>query len=311
MGKAGDAMTSAMNISVVMPAYNAAAHLREALESVVRQTYKPIETIVVDDGSTDSTAEIVRQFGSAITYVHQENRGLSAARNRGIQEARGDWIALLDADDIWDCKKLEVQQKLLAHGNAALGYTAHVVLDGGSISQTYAVPDSSRIYQALRERCPFVPSSVILNKRAAVKAGGFDETLASGPEDWDLWIRVLRRGHKFIGTSDPLLIYRVTPNGLTHNTEAFLDGQSRFVRERLTADLPVLSRWLHERKVISRLESEAAVVMREQHNPRQVSMVLRSLGTWPLPLGWNDRRYKLALHMLMHSALRAVRNNSY
>lgn len=102
-----------MKISVVIPCYNAAPWLRQTLDSVLSQTCPPHEVIVVDDGSTDESARIAGGFGSPVRVIQQENQGESVARNRGIEEASGDWIAFLDADDVWEPMKLEMQVKLL------------------------------------------------------------------------------------------------------------------------------------------------------------------------------------------------------
>jgi glycosyltransferase involved in cell wall biosynthesis len=93
-------------VSVVIPAYNAASVLPRAIESVLGQTSRPEEVIVVDDGSTDNTAQVATQYGPSITYIRQDNAGASAARNRGIAEATGEWIAFLDSDDEWLPPKL-------------------------------------------------------------------------------------------------------------------------------------------------------------------------------------------------------------
>lgn len=96
-------------VSVVIPCYNAARYLRETLDSAICQTHRPLEVIVVDDGSTDESAEIAESYGPPVRVLRQPNQGESVARNRGIEEAQGDWIALLDADDIWENVKLERQ----------------------------------------------------------------------------------------------------------------------------------------------------------------------------------------------------------
>src|SRR5690349_9691286 len=96
-------------LSVVIPSFNYGRFLRETVESVLAQTYSPVEIIVVDDGSTDDTKERLARFEGRIRYIHKANAGLSAARNTGIKHARGDWIAFLDADDLWHRQKLEVQ----------------------------------------------------------------------------------------------------------------------------------------------------------------------------------------------------------
>jgi glycosyltransferase involved in cell wall biosynthesis len=289
-----------MKISAVIPTYNAVDYLAEAIWSALRQTRPPDEILVVDDGSTDETANVLRQFGPPVICIRQENRGLSAARNRGIHQAGGDWIALLDADDIWSPRKLEVQCATIARvPDAVLAYTAHSTLRAGKIVWTSEVPDEDQILQALRERCPFQPSSVLVRRDAVLEAGGFEESMRSGPEDWDLWIRLMRRGGRFAGISEPLLTYRQVPSGLSLKAESFLEGQSRFVRGHLNSDLPTLRRWIKTRRVVSRLESEAATVLREQGNSRYLRLILRSLRTWPVPLNWRDRRYKLAAHMLL------------
>lgn len=96
-------------ISVVIPCYNAEEYLRETLGSVVSQTHAPVEVLVVNDGSTDDSAEIAGSYGPPVRVIHQDNRGESVARNRGIDEARGEWVAFIDADDIWKPRKLELQ----------------------------------------------------------------------------------------------------------------------------------------------------------------------------------------------------------
>ena len=100
-------------VSVIIPTYNRAQYICEAVDSVLAQTYRNIEVIVVDDGSTDNTEEILRQYDSKIKYVFQNNAGPSAARNNGIKQARGDLLAFLDSDDIWLPEKLERQVQLM------------------------------------------------------------------------------------------------------------------------------------------------------------------------------------------------------
>jgi glycosyltransferase involved in cell wall biosynthesis len=104
-------MTDKPTVSVVIPCYNAAPFLRETLDSAINQTYPPLEILVIDDGSTDDSAAIAESYGSPVRVIRQPNQGESVARNRGIDEARGDWIAFQDADDLWNPKKTEKQIK--------------------------------------------------------------------------------------------------------------------------------------------------------------------------------------------------------
>src|SRR6266849_1163735 len=109
-----------MKISVVIPAYNAVPYLKETIESALSQSYAPHEIIVVDDGSTDGTADIVRSFGSQVRLLQHTNRGPSASRNRGIEEATRDWIALVDADDLFLPDKLLLQVRAVDQNPSAL-----------------------------------------------------------------------------------------------------------------------------------------------------------------------------------------------
>ena len=102
------------SISVVIPAYNAAEHISRTIYSVAGQTFPAKEIIVIDDGSTDSTSEVVKSFGEKVQYIYQQNAGVSAARNAGIEAATSEWIAFLDADDLWIADKTERQVDLFS-----------------------------------------------------------------------------------------------------------------------------------------------------------------------------------------------------
>src|SRR3972149_3633636 len=102
-------MSFSRSVSVVIPCYNGAVYLHETIESALAQTHSPLEVLVIDDGSTDDSAAIADSFGSPVRVIRQTNQGESVARNRGIDEARGDWIAFLDSDDVWNPTKLERQ----------------------------------------------------------------------------------------------------------------------------------------------------------------------------------------------------------
>src|SRR5208283_2367398 len=100
-------------VSVVIPTYNCGRYICETVESALGQTYSPVEIIVVDDGSTDDTRERLTTYGDRVRYIYQQNTGPAVARNRGVQDAQGDWIAFLDADDLWLPYRLELQVELL------------------------------------------------------------------------------------------------------------------------------------------------------------------------------------------------------
>lgn len=214
-------------VSVIIPAYNQAEFLREAIQSVLSQSYENYEIIVVDDGSTDDTALIASQFADRIRYIHQDNQGLAGARNTGIYTAQGEFIGLLDADDQWRPNYLEEMLKLTAsYPDASVYYCEAQGMDvnGLDLPQTFGSSRLLRkysIYQILLRSNFIIPSTVLMRRISILTAGLFDQNLRSF-EDWDLWFRLLPE-HKFIGSDTCLVRYRVHEKSLTAN----LDGMFR------------------------------------------------------------------------------------
>jgi glycosyltransferase involved in cell wall biosynthesis len=204
-------------VSVIIPTYNRAHLLPQGLESALAQTFSPAEIIVVDDGSTDSTHAVVDAYVNAnasrscgIRYFVQQQKGPSAARNRGIAEARGEWIAFLDSDDLWHPRKLEAQFQALAHYQGKFGvcYTQVRFVNNSSIDAHAPSPPNSNGVEAVvlanpprfiagPDRPIFVQS--ILARTSLVRAaGGFDENLYLG-EDHDFAFRLgLATGFCFV-----------------------------------------------------------------------------------------------------------------
>lgn len=191
-----------MNISVVIPTFNRADLVGRALQGVVSQTYKPTEILVIDDGSTDETEDVVRRFGSRVRYVHQPNAGVSAARNRGIEQTTGDWIALLDSDDEWLPHKLESQTQLLEANphlkwcGCNLEYVRNGLATAGSvIGDLKLLLDADgqvRYFQGELKGLPFQTSGFVINRAVISEVGGFDPGLRIN-EDRDLWWRIAMR----------------------------------------------------------------------------------------------------------------------
>jgi glycosyltransferase involved in cell wall biosynthesis len=158
-------------VSVVIPCYNASPFLRETLESVLRQTHPPLEVIVVDDGSTDDSAAIAESFGSPVRVIRQKNQGESVARNRGIDEAHGEWVGLLDADDVWLPEKLERQLECAGPDATAL-HTAYFYFGAGDgIVNLEAEPAEARY--SVQRIClvgnPCMPSSLLVRRECPVR----------------------------------------------------------------------------------------------------------------------------------------------
>jgi glycosyltransferase involved in cell wall biosynthesis len=291
-------MSTKVQISVVIPAYNSAAFIAKTLESVLAQTLQPAEVIVVDDGSTDETLKIVQGFGDTVRCISQRNMGVSAARNAGIESARYEWIALLDSDDLWRADKLERQAGVILEDPAVdFIYTGHYCFFEDRIESTVPAQPASRIKQSMYH-VRFMTSSVVLRRSKAIEIGGFDTTLRSS-EDWDLWLRLVKDGARFAAIDEPLTSYRKSPSGLTHQPVGLFECQRVVIRRHIASDASAISRWWTHTRLISRLEGEAAIVMRDTGSKDHLTYMLRSLCRFPFLLSAADKRHKIALHMLL------------
>ncbi|MGB3655167.1 MAG: glycosyltransferase [Rivularia sp. (in: cyanobacteria)] len=203
--------------SIIIPAYNAIKYLPETLESVLKQTFTEFEVLIINDGSSDN---IVEWFGNVtdprVKLTSQQNQGVSAARNTGIAEAKGEYIAFIDADDLWEATKLEKQLQCLKN-NPSLGlvHTAMTLIDeeGKSLGRTFTSNVEGDALKPLLEQNTIVTSSVIV--RHSCLEVGFDNNLTSS-EDWELWVRIASR-YPFAFIKEPLVYYRQHPNNTTKN----------------------------------------------------------------------------------------------
>lgn len=185
-----------MDISVIIPTYNRAHTLKRALDSVLQQTLQPREILVVDDASTDATAEVLQPYLERIELVRlARNRGVSHARNVGIRRSCGEWIALLDSDDAWLPQKLERQATLASMDptTRAVHADERWIRDGHRVNpkQRHRKP-RGRVYRQCLPLCCVSPSAVVLHREVFERCGGFDESLPAC-EDYDLWLRVFSR----------------------------------------------------------------------------------------------------------------------
>ena len=157
---------SSVTVSVVIPCYNGAAFLRETLESAMAQTHQALEVIVVDDGSTDDSGAIAETFGSPVRVIYQANQGESIARNRAISEAKGDWIAFLDADDLWEPNKLEKQLEAAGSDFKAVHTNVYTFGSSESVSRIEEVAPDIRylLEEAVVANPCWTPSSLIIKR---------------------------------------------------------------------------------------------------------------------------------------------------
>ncbi len=237
-------------VSVIIPTYNHARYVGEAIQSALAQDYDDLEIIVIDDGSTDNTRQVVAQFDHRVRYIWQENKGLSGARNTGIHAARGDYIALLDADDCWLPAFLSsVVARLEADNGLGAVHSGFYFVDGQGKPlpqiEVSTVPDD-QMYDRLLDGEFFVPAAVLVRRKCFERVGLFDETLRAS-EDWDMWLRVARE-FRFGGISQPLLHYRIHGNNMSADPEYMLRYQLMVVEKHFGLPDGPPETWPRERQ---------------------------------------------------------------
>lgn len=218
------------SVSAIIPAYNAEKFIEATIKSILAQTHGSIEIIVVDDGSTDNTPSLLHQFHSEIKLVSQENLGVAAARNIGAKIAKGEFLAFLDADDLWMPEKIACQLTRIL--DADMIYTDRANFgELGGLSDLKSEANDLRegmIYQTLLTEGNFITlSSVMIRASVFDKLGGFNEARElSGVEDWELWLRVAK-SHKIAVVDKSLVKYRVHADGISKNISAMFAAQER------------------------------------------------------------------------------------
>lgn len=199
-------------VSVVMPAYNAARYIGEAIESVISQSFGNWELIIIDDGSSDGTAQAACRYkerdGRISLYSNDTNLGVSMTRRKGVSISRGEWIAFLDADDVWENVKLEMQLRFACETGAGFTYTGSSFIDGEGRPYGWRmdVPDKS-CYKSLLRQNVISCSSVLIKKSLLPPLFPSEQGIH---EDFALWLSILKTGTEARGLNEPLLRYRVT-----------------------------------------------------------------------------------------------------
>jgi glycosyltransferase involved in cell wall biosynthesis len=246
-------MRSNSLISVIIPSFNSARFVVQAVQSALVQTYSPVEIIVVDDGSNDDTRVALSPFFDRIRYVYQSNAGLSKARNHGIKEARGDLIAFLDADDWWLPEKLAKQWDCLkANPSAGLIHTDTYQQYEPGGTQSYVDFGKARFsgsyYSELFWCNRITISSVMVTRSCLDKIGLFDEEIV-GPttQDFDLWMRIARY-YLLAYVNEPLVIYRRHGTSGSQNQRLMLEDEY-YVRVKALKTDPALWQLLGHDKV--------------------------------------------------------------
>jgi glycosyltransferase involved in cell wall biosynthesis len=222
-----------LEVSIIIPTYNSAQYVTDAVDSVLNQTFGDLEVLIIDDGSTDETESVMCRYSSSVRYIRQQNSGVAAARNRGITESRGRYVAFLDADDTWLPDKLERQiAALRAHTDTRVCYTAFTLVS--SDLSPLAIVRSKRQGRALEDlllRGNVVGSicTVLCERSLFEKTGGFDQAL-SQCADWDMWVR-LAALTEFLYLDEPTVTYRQHGSNMSRNAP-LLEHDSTRVLEK-------------------------------------------------------------------------------
>jgi len=276
-------------VSVVIPAYNAAWCLRRAINSVLQQDYRGFELIVVDDGSTDETASIADSYGRRLRLIRKSNGGLSSARNAGIKNAQGGYVAFLDADDWWLPGKLRLQADLMDdHPELVFcSTTTEVHSPEGELVQLWQCGTirTTALEEIFRVNA-FVAgsgSAVMAKKSALIEAGGFDETLRS-LEDIDMWMRLAAiGGYACIDT--PLTAIEKRPDSMSGNLEIMRHSAIRVMKKNRQL-LPPDKRGAFWRAAYAGMLSDYAKWSHRQGDSlRALADLLRGLALSPLHRG--------------------------
>jgi glycosyltransferase involved in cell wall biosynthesis len=222
-------------VSAVIPAYNAARCVGRAIDSVLGQTFRGIEVIVVNDGSTDDTAAVVGRYADRVRMITKPNGGLSSARNAGIRSAAGQYVAFLDADDWWLPQKIERQVAWMdAHPDAVFCSTAATVINGAgeTTGEWRCGHYSGSTLEGIFARNAYVAgsgSAVLARRDALFAAGGFDERLKS-LEDIDMWMRLAVRGG-YHCIAEPLAVVEKRSDSMSRNLDVMREAAMQVMRK--------------------------------------------------------------------------------
>jgi glycosyltransferase involved in cell wall biosynthesis len=227
-------------VSVVIPSYNSSRFLGQALDSVLAQTFRDYEVIVVDDGSSDDTSEVLRRYANAVRSLHQPNQGVAVARNNGIVASAGRYVALLDADDTWLPSKLALQlDALRARPGSRACTTEHQLVDVDLHEIGDVKPRRSGISLEtllLEGNVLGCPSSMLCERELLLSTGGFDPD-QSQCADWDMWLRLLRVAD-VVKLPEPLVNYRWHGSNMSSRPELLERDSVRVLQKAFDSGLP-------------------------------------------------------------------------
>jgi glycosyltransferase involved in cell wall biosynthesis len=241
-------MNDAPLVSIIMPAYNAQDTIKYSINSVLSQSYTNFELLIADDGSTDSTADIVNSFSDKrIVYLYQEQSGVGcpgSARNLAISSSKGEFIAFLDSDDLWHPDKLKIQLSCLYDNpQVDLVYSNYYSFTSSLSKLRLGDSYEPKLFQSQFGNLlvkNYIPTLTVIVKASALQHVGFFRTDLHGVEDWDLWLR-LSKIYKFKYIDFPLAYYRLSSNSLSGNRLSHLRYESDLLNEYIMTDISIPS----------------------------------------------------------------------
>ncbi len=276
------------NISVIIPAYNAGDTIAHTIESILAQSVRPAQIIVIDDGSTDNTAQIVQQFQD-VTYIHQQNESVSSARNAGIKAATGNWIAFLDADDLWLDKNLELQIDILKNNPDLVWTTGNhfQYLKDKGIKQPLISPDKARALLdgkdhfedyliAFKKHCRGCTDTMLIRKDIFDQIGLFDTERSLG-EDIELWFKIAFEFPAIGFNAEPIAIYNMdTAGSLT--TKDFSENDYIDFIKSLTQTAAEHGRVKAFKPIVSEVTSLRIRSLLFENKPDEIHLLISELG---------------------------------
>jgi glycosyltransferase involved in cell wall biosynthesis len=277
-------------VSVIIPVYNGAVDLPAAVESALNQQGCDVEVVVVNDGSTDETAEVMAGYGDQIVAIHQKNLGaggLSRTRNNGVAASTGAWIAFLDHDDLWEPAKLLQQLNVAQSTSADVIYTnARNFGDVDRVADLRSDPEAmleGDLFEPLLMDNFIVMSSAMMKRSLFDQIGGLTESPILA-EDWDLWLKSAACGAKFAAVREPVTLYRWRAGSFSKNHERMRQLRLLAVRHALETTRGRALPWSVRRKALANVESCSAWFLASSSPRQALRWYARSLAYWPFDI---------------------------
>lgn len=295
-------------VSTIIPTYNDSRYVCGAVDSALAQTYPALEVIVVNDGSTDNTDAVLRPYGDRIRVIYQQHNGLSAARNAGIQEARGEVVAFLDSDDRWLPQKVEKQIVLLESdsGIGLVGCGSYLINEEEGILKTYLAHIPVRQSDFLKEMSvrnilSGGASGAVVRKDCFSRIGVFDEALTSS-EDWDMWLR-LGWVYKIVIAEEPLtrVMIRKGSMSASAHAERMLANDLSVINKHFKRHGASLSAYLKQKAISYHYRTAAWAHLDTGNRTRARSCIVRALLANPVYFFSRGDHVKLFARIMLGS----------